>query len=299
MYHRILPVSDPRYSSEEPGMVVEPETFRLHIKLLKEKFTIMPLSEWIDRKQAGKTLPINACALTFDDGWADNYQYAFPIIQQEQVPITLFAVSDMLGSNTHFWPNQVAELLTALPLEDLQQLEWLQAHLEPATAGKLSRDHISGVIQRLKQYPDDLIQQWLEDTWKTTAHEKASEQPLVNWQQLKEMAHSGLVDVGSHTCNHYRLREDLNHPLMEKEITRSQQRLQQELDQPVDLFCYPNGDVCAAAEALVKKHYKAAVTTRHGINTTRTDNTRLLRIGLQEGSSNSQIKLQARLSGWV
>ncbi|MFT5548301.1 MAG: hypothetical protein ACI9CO_000215, partial [Candidatus Azotimanducaceae bacterium] len=61
MYHRILPVSDPRYHNEEPGMIVEPETFREHIRQLKQLFTIMPLSEWIERQRNGKSLPTNCC----------------------------------------------------------------------------------------------------------------------------------------------------------------------------------------------------------------------------------------------
>ena len=302
MYHRILPPSDPRFAEEEPGMIVEPETFRQHLQQLKQLFTILPLSEWVERKQSGKAIPNNACTLTFDDGWADNYNYAFPILQQEQVPVTLFAVSGMIGGTQQFWPNRVARLLTHSSAEQLAELDWLQPFITAANtsgAATLNTEQISAAIQRLKALPDDTIAHHLVETEKLLAITSDHSQPLVNWNQLREMSNSGLVEVGSHTCHHYRLQRTLDPTVVANEIINSQQRLQDELGKPVDLFCYPNGDVCPTALELVRSHYKAAVTTRRGINSnSQTDLHQLMRIGVHQDISNTTTKLQARLANW-
>lgn len=300
MYHRILPKSDPRFSSEEPGMIVEPATFQQHLVQLKQLFTILPLSEWVDRHLAGLPLPTNACAITFDDGWLDNYQYALPLITKAQVPVTLFAVPNMIGGNYQFWPNRLTALLQKITEKQLRQLPWLQPYLPVNHPASFSPEMATTVIKAMKAHPDNIINQWLNNA-EFECQLKSTQQPsLANWEQLTEMSDTGLVEIGSHTCNHYRLREDLDYAIMKNEIESSKKELQERLGKPVDLFCYPNGDVCPQAISLVKQNYKAAVTTQRGINSLTNPNLyQLSRIGVHQDITNTDTRFKARLSNWL
>jgi peptidoglycan/xylan/chitin deacetylase (PgdA/CDA1 family) len=298
MYHRILPQSDARYAIEEPGMIVEPETFRQHIRLLKRFFTIISLSEWVDRQRMGKPLPANACCITFDDGWVDNYEFAMPIIQSEQVPVTLFVVSDMVDTTQQFWPNKINELCQGFNKQALLEQQWFADCVTDFSGEKFSRDERSRIISQLKNYSDEYIHNKLaefDDESKYIVPKKS----LLSWAQLKSMVDSGLVEVGSHTCNHLRLQSTLDESIVRREIVESKARLQDELSTTIDLFCYPNGDTCPAAIELVKSYYKAGVTTERGINGFIDADLHLLkRIGVHQDISNTPIKLQARLSNW-
>jgi peptidoglycan/xylan/chitin deacetylase (PgdA/CDA1 family) len=213
----------------------------------------------------------------------------------------------MIGGTQQFWPNRVARLFTHCSTEQLNELNWLAPFLSAAAikihnggaTQALNAERISAVIQQLKALPDDIIADHLSESEALLGIDKDTSQPLVNWQQLRKISDSGLVEIGSHTSHHYRLQQSLDPAVMASEIIDSQQRLQDELNKPVDLFCYPNGDVCPEALKLVREHYKAAVTTRRGINPNRgQDLHQLLRIGVHQDISNTATKFKSRLANW-
>lgn len=300
MYHRVLADDDPRGLNEEPGMIVSPGSFQQQLQTLKQLFTVMPLSEWVERRLNDKPLPAKACAITFDDGWSDNYENALPILEKEQVPATVFAVSDLVGTEKHFWPNRLARILAEKKdkLAQNTNFDWLMQIPEFADHQHFSREQISSIIQSCKQHPD----QWLTD--RITAMEEAldlqnEKSELMDWKQLSAMANSGLVDIGSHTCNHFRLMEGVSPEIIQNEVINSKLQLQEQLDQPIDLFCYPNGDTSASAVELVRSHYLAAVTTEKGINRANSPLHSLQRIGIHEDIGNTATKFGASLSNWM
>lgn len=301
MYHRILPLEDDRARTEEPGMIVAPDTFAMHLRELGRHFQFVQLDDWLTARAAGAALPARACAVTFDDGWRDNYEFAWPILRQQQVPATIFLVSDMIGTTAAFWPNRLARLLHAAGdgWQRHPALAWL-----PATAGTIPgasfRENLALCVARCKALPETEL----------LAHIARSEQQLailpgdtpadlMDWAQIGEMAGSGLVHFGSHTRNHMRLLPGAEEVHLLDEIIGSKSVLEQRLQRPVELFCYPNGDASALARSTVEKHYRGAVTTARGINDRKTPAAALFRVGLHQDVSDTPAKLLARLSCWV
>ena len=296
MYHRILPKSDPRFALEEPGMVVTPEVLAMHLREAKKLFEMVSLSDWLAKVDSGQSLPAKACAITFDDGWLDNYQYALPILQQQQVPATLFAVADKIGTPFRFWPNIVSELIALKSVA-------LNKHPLLAEAAQLierpySVERVAHCIARLKAHTEDELFAALDAIgW---SGELASTAPaLMDWRQLTALLHSGLIEIGSHTCTHRRLNNGLEASLVEYEITTSKTKLDQQLNTNIALFCFPNGDYNADVLQRVRQTYQAAVTTQRGINRLASlQRHELLRIALHNDASDTPTKFRARLAGW-
>lgn len=302
MYHRVLPINDLRYDLEEPGMIVTPETFAMHIRYIKSHFTVMPLEHWINLKKTNQTLPQKACAITFDDGWLDNYEYAFPILEREKIPFTLFTVAEKIGSNFQFWPNIIAYILFNGHQDLLKSCKFYDSTLESLILknNRINKELVAQVIAHLKQYSDTDIFQSIMAIHGIKEILESMPRALMNWDEINNMQKSGLLAIGSHTCSHKRLVNGVSKDELMHEISESKSIISEKIKKPVNLFCFPNGDYSKDALDLVKKNYTAAVTTQRGIvNSQGSVDHELTRIALHEEISNAPNFLGARLSGWL
>ncbi|MDT8281494.1 MAG: polysaccharide deacetylase family protein [Gammaproteobacteria bacterium] len=309
MYHRILPADDPRALLEEPGMMVSPETFRLHMSLIKPLFKTMHLSHWLELKNSGKNLPERACAVTFDDGWVDNYEFAYPILKELGIPATIFLVSDMIGKTRTFWPERLSSLVNEISKQpekwSHESLRWIRQlpvsyPFDENNTKRPDREQFSEIIGAAKSLSDEELNHRLdiiEDQLQLSCEQ--DNVALLNWQQVEEMCQSEIIEVGSHTCNHTRLTEEQQATTLAHEIADSKQVIEDRTGRAVKTFCYPNGDYSAAAKTLVEQHYIGAVTTKSGWNTATSNPYLLQRMGVHEDISSDKTSFLARISGWL
>jgi len=307
MYHRIIPENDERTIFEEPGMTVSPTTFRHNLETIAKYFEFVSLTDWLERKQKSLKLPQKACAITFDDGWADNYEFAYPVLKDNSVPATIFIVSDMIGTDMMFWPERLARLASKISKDspqnwDKTSLQWLRQARTDYTFSNIppTREQLTQLIAHAKKNSDQSNHALLD---KIEQELKINIQPptsaLLSWNQLTEMDKSGLIEIGSHTCTHTRLTSQISMDKLASEIVNSKLHIESRLGEKIKTFCFPNGDYSAAALDLVKQTYIGAVTTEHGWNSIDNDSYHLRRIGIHEDIAKDKIAFLARISGWL
>ena len=300
MYHRVLPADDPRYRLEQPGMLVTPGTFARHLAWIKRYFDPVELGDWVTGK-ARTSGRRPACAVTFDDGWRDNHEHAFPLLREAGVPATIFLVSDFIGTRRDFWPGRVQRLfangLSGLEEEDTS---WLLGFARDGLAddGTASiGERSNAVIEGLKRLPDGEIEERLERMEAAAGLGEAASPVMLDWEQIRAMLTDGTIDVGSHTRHHRRLDMGLDATELSEEIVGSGRTIEEHTGRRPRIFCYPNGDRNAAAERLVRGSYEGACLVRRGWNAPDTDPFELRRIGMHEDVARTRSAFLSRASG--
>jgi len=258
IYHRVLDEPDFMRPSE-----VDKKTFRWHMELLANHFNILPLSEAIDGLK-NSSLPPRAVSITFDDGYADNYTNALPILQQQGLTATFFIASGYLDGG-RMWNDTVIEAIRGMqqPCLDLSEIK-LGAYDIGTTGQKLlaSEQIIKAIkhldFQQRAEYSHYMGQQ---------AHSLPDNLMLTS-EQLKAISASGM-EIGGHTVNHPILAKLSDEEAL-SEIESNKQFLEQLLGKPCRFFAYPNGklgrDYLPCQTGLPKASgFQAALSTEWGV----------------------------------
>lgn len=158
MYHSI------NQNENTTKLSVSPEGFEKQMKFLHDfKYNVVGPEKIAAYLNKEERIPPRTVAITFDDGFYNNYKYAYPILKKYGLPATIFVITDKIG-----------------------------------------------------------------------------EDGFLNWDQLREMADSGLITIGSHTMSHCWL-PDANDARLAEELSGSKRALEEGLGKKVEYLCYPLG----------------------------------------------------------
>lgn len=260
-YHRFSRVRDPLATPEAD--------FDAHLKYLKEHYTPVPLSLVAAHYAGERELPARAACVTIDDGFADAYEVAFPVLQRHGVPATLFVITDFLDGRAWMWTDKLRHVALTTSAERLN-VEVGGRSFDIKLAGRDSRLSAAGrVNSELKRLAPRAREESIERI--AAAHGVAlpaqppAEFGPVTWAQSRELDAGG-VEIGSHTVSHPIL-TTTDDAQLEAELRGSRTRLEAELGRAVKLFCYPNGAFDERVRhATANAGYACAVTTEPGFN---------------------------------
>ena len=266
-YHRILPAGSDDLTFTQPGMYVTQETFESQVRYLTRHYRPVPLDDILARPIDG------TCAITFDDGWVDNYEYAFPILRRYGVPATIFIATGQVGTGRWPWPDRICYYIHNAPARRFAEV---LASASPSRgarsdngAGLPADRHLAAelVVQRLKALEQGVLDEVMSHVDRNLADLNAKlheRRPWMNWDEVVQMSAAGIA-FGSHTRSHVILTRV---PKAEArvEIQNSRLDLSARLDKPVTAFCYPNGAYDPELVRMVSDAgYSLAVTTRRGL----------------------------------
>ena len=221
----------------DPGICVTKEAFKQHVEYLASHYRVLPLPEAVAALRRGSSLPANALAITFDDGYADNL-HAARVLAEYGLSATFYITAGCLAGGAPFWPSELRALIAGV---ESAQLHVSVAGVELALPLATSADRRTAVSKLTKTFKAhavpvrESIRQQLRDA--STASNPTS--PMLTWDDVRAMHAMGMV-IGSHTMTHPNL-PNAGHDVARAEIVESKARIEAEISAPVTMFSYPNG----------------------------------------------------------
>jgi peptidoglycan/xylan/chitin deacetylase (PgdA/CDA1 family) len=233
MYHRIDVVERDPWR-----LAVTPARFAQQLAVIKEVFHPLPLQH-LRESIATREIPRAAAVLTFDDGYRDNLTTAKPLLDEHDLPATLFVTTGYLDSERDFWWDELEDVCGELGSDS--RTEW----------------------QRLQRLSRSEREDALDALWQQAGRARPTASRTMTSDELLELA-SELFEIGAHTVSHPPLSTLARRAQLE-EIGASKDRLEALVERPVTSFSYPHGDYSTITRrAVASAGFTTACTTVGG-----------------------------------
>lgn len=267
-YHRIgdghaSPYDRALWSASEEG-------FDAQLRFLKRSCDVIGLDQLDGALHARRGRHV---AITFDDGYLDNYRMAYPALRRHGLPATFFIATGFIDAPKLPWWDEIAACVRRSTATSLDLRDWFE---QPVPLGLGDReDTIVALLRKYKSLPCADAQAFLVRLREQAAIAQVDaaepREHWMDWGMIREMAGGGMA-IGGHTITHPVL-SALPRERQRDEISGCAQRLQQELGAPMRWFAYPvgspwafNNDTKACLEELGVERafsYYGGVATRH------------------------------------
>ena len=279
-YHRVGLEGVPLYSK------LEPRLFEAQMRYLRRNYRILSLERLLVELE-NPTSSEPGVAVTFDDGYSDLFEHAFPALKKYQIPSTIFAIAEGIETGIAPWYDRLFLGLAVYPKSTIT--------IELDIPTELSLENSAARLAATKRLVDWLRKQPNAQRLDYCAAlarrlpvpEKELQKRMLSWEQLRVLQAHG-ISCGSHTVTHPVLsRLDREHRT--RELLDSRQILERHLGRPVLDFAFPFGqpDDCfgVAESELESCGYRSAVTTSPGANRRGANRYALRRVSIGEQRS--------------
>jgi peptidoglycan/xylan/chitin deacetylase (PgdA/CDA1 family) len=265
--HHVRP---PRSGRFQPNRLLEvsPAFFEKVIRRLRRSGTDLVSLDEMHRRMTERDFGRRFVCITFDDGYRDNLEYAYPVLKKYEVPFAIYVATgftDRVGEMWWLALEQVVARNVMIGLQIEGEDRWF--HCRSAAEKQAAYQYIYWWLRSLKTEDEiravvrDLAARYQVDT------SRYCEDLCMTWQELATLAADPLVTIGAHTVNHVMLAK-VPERSVRAEMENSRDVIEAALGVRPQHFAYPVGDPTSAGprefKIAAELGYKTAVTTRPG-----------------------------------
>ena len=238
-YHSVSDDRDQNFRYLTPSIAVSPAVFESHIAFLSTNYRIVSLDDIAAWISGAISLPRPAVAITFDDGYRDNYRSAYPILKKYGATATFYVVTDAIGNAHPLWTSELRDLVYRARQSHvtLYSIGSQRVDLSDEAAKKESIQIIGRIMRCADKKTRGVIVREMRD--KLIGEKNGFlDEVMMSWDELREMKRGGM-SIGSHTMSHPLL-PAISQQEAAIEIAGSKAKIEEELDAPAVHFSYPN-----------------------------------------------------------
>ena len=263
------------FDSTGSGHSTTHEQWRLHVGFLRDRgLKVVSLWDYFALPYSDRD---RAIMMTFDDGYENNYDYAFRDLTELGYTATFFVAPNYVGKTASWIDRDLEQLLDA-------GYEHLDEPFEAfATRARLNTKYIQEHLPLLQQLKRRTCLRELYNLY------KVRKLRLMGWNQIREMSRAGM-DIGAHTLSHGSFGL-LDEKQTKDEIQRSKTAIEEQIQSEVKYFCYPYGNLPKHVPAIVRESgFRGACSCERGYWKRGDDVFWLKRIDMERISSRLDLK---------
>ena len=211
------------------------ETFDRQVGMLARHFDVISPADF----ESAATRRGRHVMITFDDGYLDNYEVAFPILRRHGVPATFFIATGFIDRPALPWWDEIAWLVRGSARSQIDLRPWFDA---PLALDGQRQPQIEAVLRKFKSLEagdSAAMLEALRQASGLTSPDTVARH-WMNWDMIREMADNGMT-IGGHTIHHPVLSR-LSKEQQRVEIEGCAARILAETGRPMEYFAYPVGN---------------------------------------------------------
>lgn len=239
-YHRIGDIPGRDYPFQHEVMSATPDAFDSQLTFLKRNFNVVNFHTLADMAEAREPVPPGSVVITFDDGYADNYTTALPILQSHDLTASIYLATGFIDAQAPFWFDMLSyHVMRMKPGELCLNRGNFRVEVTDKNRSQV-RSSLGQAVRVLSDASRLLILEELaQQSGVSPSPEEGELARPLTWDEVRSLDRAG-IEIGSHTVSHPFLIQ-LNDEELARELTESKQRIEQETGTTVRSLSYPTG----------------------------------------------------------
>lgn len=233
----------------------------------RQGFEIVSLDQAHFRLLEGETSEKPFVCFTFDDGYRDNLEYAYPVFRRHQLPFAVYVATDYPDGHGNLWWLALEQVIASSAVLDVK-IDGLSQRL-PCGSPQAKETAFRTVYCWLRTLKEADAREVVHDLCQIAGIDARTlcRDQMMTWHEVRQLAEDPLVTIGAHTRRHFALSQ-LSLAEARVEMGESIARVEQETGRPCRHFSYPYGDAASVGRRefdLAREfNMKTAVTARPG-----------------------------------